>query len=180
MINLLPPRLKQELAYAKLNARLAGYLWLVAVVILALSGTFTAAHLYLSRQIRAAESALNQKNHTIAGFRNLESRAKTLKDQLDTIATIDAGQTRFSLLLADMARATPRGAAITNLALTGDDKKPLRVSAAADSFNAAISLREALAAAPRISGADIENLTANPEGGYKVEITVGFKPGQAK
>ncbi|HSH31241.1 MAG TPA: PilN domain-containing protein [Candidatus Saccharimonadales bacterium] len=180
MINLLPTDLKTERIYARRNARLARYLWLEAIMILALGGAFAAAHLYLANQTRAAEAQVGQKNQTIASFRDVETKAKILSAQLDTINAIDSSQTKFSLLLVDLARTTPRGTAITNLALTGDDKKPVRISATADNFNAAVSLRQALATSPRISAVDIESLTAAPDQGYKVELSVGFKPGQAK
>lgn len=179
MINLLPPQIKQEVAFAKINARIVRYIRITLVVIIILAGLFAGAQLNLARRIQRAEASARDKDRTIASFHDLEGRAKQLNSQLTTILAISRGQTKFSQLLSDLAKVTLRGTTITNITLTGDDKKPVRITALADSYSSAVSLRDALVASPRVSAADTENVTTVP-GGFKVEIIVGFKPGQAK
>ncbi len=179
MINLLPPAIKSEIIYAKHNTIAVRYLWLVITVVVVITISFIGAHMYLNQRLAQTDKVLKQKETQIQSYKQLESQAKALNSRVAAIKNIQDNQPKFSLLLSDLARIMPRNATLVNLNLTGDDKKPVRITAIADTYATAVALRDSLAESSRISAVDIENISAS-NGGFSVNLIVGFKPGQAK
>ncbi len=179
MINLLPTQLKDQTGFAKRNQILIKYVWLAGIVLLIVSASFTGADIYLNHRIDQATTDLSQKETQINSYKGLEEQAKQLNDRVAAIKEIQAGQPKFSLLLTDLAKAMPKGASLTALTLTGDDKKPVRINASADTYNTVVALRDALAASSRIAGVDLDSINSTTSG-VTADLTISFKPGQAR
>lgn len=181
MINLLPPDVKQQVAYSRLNARLFGYVWLLVLTVLICGGLYGYSYYHTHRALSAASLDIANKQKQIDQFKDIEVRAKAVNDRVTAIKNISASQSHFSMLLNELARYTPKTVVIQALTLTGDDKKSVRITATADSKASIASFRDALETAPRISGADIENISYNDtDKSYTTSIAIGFKPGKAK
>jgi Tfp pilus assembly protein PilN len=180
-INLLPQQTKEQVQFAKHNRVVLGYLFLVVVVLGICGGLFGWAWLNLDRREQDFQKQLVQRQNDIAGFKGVEDEAKSANARLSAIKTIQGSQSRFSLLLADLGKYTPKGVFISNINLTGDDKKPVRITADADTYANGVALRDAMASNPRISAADLETINFNGDAKvYSVSVTIAFKPGQAR
>ncbi len=180
MINLLPPQTKAEIMYAKRNAVVVRYVALVLIVAMVVGIGFAGSHWYLDQKLKETADSLASKELVAGGYKDVENAAKTLNARVAAIKAIQDNQPKFSAVLSDLAKTVPQDASITSLTLIGDDTKPVKVSADASSYQAAVSFRDSLAASPRISGADIDSITGNETEGFHVNITIGFKPGQAR
>ena len=180
MINLLPPDIKEQVVYSKRNVLLIRYLWLAVLLIIINAILFGGAMYYLNQRTVQAKSDLATKSSSIAQYKRVEADAKTANDRLTTLKSLRSSQARFSVLLGDFAKYTPQGVYINSITLTGDDKKPVRIVATANTYQQAAAFRDALATSPRISAADIEDISAPATGGYQTNITIGFKPGQSR
>lgn len=179
MINLLPPDIKSQIKFGRRNAALLRYLMLAAALAVVLAAEFALGQIYVNNQIKKAESELAAKNASIAKYRDLEAKAQTVNSRIISIQAIQGSQAKFSLLLDDLAAATPQGVAITSISLTGDDKKPVRVSATALDYKTALSFRDSIAKSPRISAADIESIQQTDR--FKtVTVAFAFHPGKAR
>ena len=176
MINLLPPSAKEDKAYAKLNTQLLRYVWLLVFLIIILGVIFGGTEVYLARQRQSYSKTLTAKQAQIATFSSLEAQAKSANARLKAFKVLVGSQTRFSDLLADLANHTPQGVFINSITLSGT-KAAVQISATANSYQSAASLRDALATSPRVRQADIESITNSSAGIYNVGITVAFKPG---
>ena len=180
MINLLPPAVKEEIRYAKLNRLALRYLRVAVAVVVALAGVFMGAFYLLEQQATVVINDVAQKQKTIADFnRDFTPKAKDASDRLNAIAYVQGTQTRFSALIEDIAKVVPQGVTIDSMTLTGDDKQPMTIAVTAQSYNQALAFRNALVTSPRIAGADLESISAN-SGTFETSIVVAFKPGQAK
>jgi Tfp pilus assembly protein PilN len=179
MINLLPPPVKEQIAFAKLNAVIIRYVQLAVVLIIIFGGAFIGMNMYLSQRVAKSDQEFAGKQSRISTYKDLEATAKTINAQLTAIKSLQDNQPKFSTLLADLAAAMPRGTQITSLTLTGDDKKPVQINATADSYATATGLREALASSPRIAQVDLNSVSQATDG-YAVVLTFTFKPGKAK
>lgn len=179
MINLLPPDIKDQMRYARLNRQALGYLKLVIVVIMVLGGIFATTLWWTNRQAAIAESDVNSKEANIASSATFTAQASAIATRLSAIKTIDASKTHFSLLLDDLAKALPQGVSIDSITLTGDDTSPVRISVTAGTYQEVLDFREAFAESPRISGVDLESI-GQISSGYQASVVIGFKPGQAK
>jgi type II secretory pathway component PulL len=78
-----------------------------------------------------------------------------------------------------LAKVLPKGVSIDSITLTGDDKKPVRVTVTGNSYESILMFREAMVTSPRISGVDLGNIQSSG-GTYSAGVVIGFKPGQAR
>ena len=181
MINLMPPEIKEQIRFAKLNRLALRYLWGAVFVVIALGGVFGWALYNLNAQTKAATANAADKQDTIDHLTStFVPKAKEASDRLSAIKAVQASQTRFSSVIADIAKVEPTGVSIKSMTLTGVDKVPVVIMISADSYNSALAFRNALANSTRIAGADLESITANNDGSFDAQIVIGFKPGMAK
>ena len=181
MINLLPPPIKDEIGYAKLNAWIIRYLKLVLMVAIILGGAFSTTYIYLQHRITNIKSQIATKQVQIDQYASLEAKAKQANSRLTAIQTISTQKTHFSTLLSDLAKVTPQGVTIQSITLTGDATKPVLVSFSATTYQTAVAFRDALVTSSRIAAADIQSIAAAAQsGGYTAAIDIGFKPGEAQ
>jgi Tfp pilus assembly protein PilN len=180
MINLLPPELKIEIAYAKRNAIMVRYIMLTVAIAVVLTGAFIGSHLYLNQRLSDTAASIASKDTIAASYKTVETEAKTLNSRVAAIKAIQDSQPKFSAVLSDLAKTVPKDVSISGLTLTGIDSTPVTISADAVTYQSAVDFRDALAASPRISGADIGSITGSAAAGFHVDITIGFKPGEAK
>lgn len=179
MINLLPPAIKSELRFARYNARLQHYLWLVVAVSLVLAVIFGGTIFYLNLAEHQAQNDLASSKLGIASFSTFEKTAKSTSDRLAAIKAIQASQTHFSLLLQDIAKVLPQNTSLDGITLTGDSTKPVQISILANSYDNALAFRNALATSPRIAGVDLVSI-AKVDKGYAAAFVLAFKPGAAR
>lgn len=179
MINLLPPALKDQVRYAKLNRLMLRYLRSLILIMLIIAGIFIGTIFYLNLQATAAQQDVTEKQTEIAATAKFQASARDISDRLAAIKFVQASQTRFSTLLDDLAKVLPKGVSIDSITLTGSDKQPVRITVAASSYDQILSFREAFALSPRISGVDLENISQSGTT-FQAAVVIGFKPGQAK
>jgi Tfp pilus assembly protein PilN len=179
MINLLPTTAKDQLRFARYNRVTLRYLRSLFAVIVVLAGVFGASIFFLDQQATTISHDIADKQKQISAYGPTLKQAKDVADRLNAIKGIQASQTRFSLLLADLAKVLPKGVSIDSITLTGDDKKPVRVSVTGGSYDSILAFREAVAGSARISGVDLENITQSGSS-FQASVVIGFKPGQAR
>lgn len=181
MINLLPPAIKQELMYSRYNAVIIRYLKLVVAIFLILAGALFGGRWYLNEQISATEASIKTKQDQIASYKELETKALKLNQRITSIQAIQKSQSKFSILLADLAQNMPQGTSISSISLTGDDKKPVRLTVKAVDYKTALGFRDSISKSKRISAADIDDIKKDSESNlYTLTMTFAFSPGQAK
>ncbi len=184
MINLLPPGLKEQIHYARLNRLTLRYVRVVAVVLVVLAAIFVWTLHLLSAQAAAVTADVNDKQKTIAQLSNtLLPKAKDASERLNAIKFVQGTQTRFSAVVADIAKVLPQGVSIDSMTLTGNDAQPVRIGVSSTSYDGVLAFRNALTTSPRIAGADIESIAQKPQAGaaaFAASIVIGFLPGKAK
>ena len=180
MINLLPPEQKEQIRYAKLNRLALAYVRILVLVIVVLGGIFGAAIYWVGQTTEKVVADVADKTATIAELnKTFTPKAKDVSDRLAAIKFVQTTQTRFSAVIADIAKVVPQGVSIDAMTLTGDDKVPVRLTVSSSTYSGALALRNALITSPRVANADIETITSNA-GSYQASIVIAFKPGQAK
>ncbi len=179
MINLLPPSNKDQIHYARLNRRLLGYLRLTILAVVVLAGIFGSSIYYLKWQTRNVGQSVASEQAQIAGYSSKVAVAQEAAGRLASIASIEAGQTKFSKLLGDLAAVMPQGVALTSISLTGDSSKPVSISITASSYNLILAFRNAVATSPRIGGVDLQSISQSGSS-YTAGVIIGFKPGEAR
>lgn len=179
MINLLPSDRKEEIRFAKLNRIVLRYLRLVLVLIIIIGGILGGTIYYLGVLNARAATDIAAKNQELTAGAPFIKQAKDVSDRLLAIKTIQASQTRFSLLLNDLAKVLPQGVAIDTITLTGDDTKPVRIAVSGNTYNSMLAFRDAVAKSTRIIGVDLESISQDTSG-FHAGVVIGFNKGQAR
>jgi Tfp pilus assembly protein PilN len=179
MINLLPTDLKEQIYFAKLNRKAVGYLKLSILVVIVLGVLFGGSLVFLDSQSIKIAKEVAKTEIEIAATQPFRTEAIGVSARINSIKEIQATQTRFSILLDDIAQILPAGVSIDSISLTGNDKTPVKLSVTGGTYESVLELRDALVTSARISGADIENISKSGTT-YTGSVVIGFKPGQAK
>lgn len=179
MINLLPPGLKEQIRYAQYNRIITGYLRLTIVVLLVIASIFMGTIFYVNHQTLQVSKAAAARQDTLVAYLPTQQKLQDASDRLSSIKTLEASQTRFSVLLANFAQYLPQGVSLEGITLTGDDKKPLSITVLGTTYDSVLAFRNAILLSPRIAGADIIGINHNSNG-YEGSLVIAFKPGMAK
>jgi Tfp pilus assembly protein PilN len=183
VINLLPPDIKEQIRYSRRNRLLRNYLIMSVSVTAVLAGALLGGRLYLNQQVSDAQSRIADKNLQIASYKKVEDDAKKINARLSAIQSIQKSQTKFSVLLDDLAQNLPQGSSISSLTLTGDEQKPVRMMVNAVDYGTATSVRDSITKSKRISAADIESIQG-PDNQktkyYQVTVSFAFNPGATR
>ncbi|HEY6736531.1 MAG TPA: PilN domain-containing protein [Candidatus Saccharimonadia bacterium] len=181
MINLMPPALKEQIRYAKLNRLVLRYVKVTVLVVVVLGGIFGWALWQVGINESNADKDLADKQAQISKLTaSFVPQAKQASDRLAAIRYVQDTQTHFSKLIDDIAKVVPQGVSIDSMTLNGDDKTPLRINITAQKYADALNFRNAMTTSPRVAAADLESITGNAAGGFQAVVVVGFKAGQAK
>jgi Tfp pilus assembly protein PilN len=182
MINLMPPAMKEQIRYAKLNRLVLRYVKVTVLVVIVLGGIFGWALWQLQIQAATVDTDMTNKEATIAALnRDFTPKAQEASDRLTAIKFVLTNQTRFSAVIADIAKVVPQGVSIDSMTLTGSDAEPVRIGFNTQTYQGALAFRNALMTSPRIAAADLEVISANTTApGFSAAVIIGFKPGQAK
>lgn len=181
MINLLPSDQKEQIRYAKLNRTALGYVRVLVAVVVVLGAIFGGAIYQVGKQTDAITADVAAKTATIAALNiSFTPKAKDASDRLAAIKYVQTSQTKFSAVIADIAKIVPQGVSIDTMTLTGDDKVPVRISVTASSYAGALAFRNALITSSRIAGADLETISSTSGSSYQTSVVIAFKPGLAK
>lgn len=180
MINLMPPDLKEQIRFAKLNRVALGYARVAVAVVLVLGGIFAWALVQVRQQTNDKSAAVAEKLKEVNSLKaQVLPKAQDASDRLSAIKYVQSTHTRFSLLIADIAKVIPDGVKLNQLQLTGNDKMPVQVTITADQYDEVLAFRNAIITSPRISAADIVTITSAGKS-FNATIIMGFKPGEAK
>jgi hypothetical protein len=122
MINLLPPEQKEQIRYSKLNRLALTYVRVLFLVMIVLGGIFGAAIYWVGNTTEKVVADVAGKTAEIKELNNsFVPKAKDASDRLAAIKFVQASQTRFSAVVADIAKVVPQGVSIDTMILTGNE-----------------------------------------------------------
>ena len=155
------------------------YLRLTLILVVTLAGVFVSSLYVIDHLTAATEQSTTAKQDTIKSYASDLALAQDAAKRLLAIKQVQSSQTRFSVLLDELAKVTPKGTSIDSITLTGDDNKPVRISVTSGSYDAVLNFRDDLAKSSLVSGVDLENI-GNADTIFHASMVIGFKIGQLK
>lgn len=184
MINLMPPDLKEQIRFAKMNRVALTYARVAVAVVVALGGIFAWSLVQVQQQTKDKSAAVAEKLKEVNSLKaQVLPKAQDASDRLSAVKYVQSTHTRFSLLISDIANVIPDGVVLDQLSLTGNEKMPVQVSISAKQYDQVLAFRNAIVTSPRISAADIVTITAGgatKNYNFKATVIIGFKPGEAR
>jgi Tfp pilus assembly protein PilN len=181
VINLMPPDLKSQIRFAKLNRLALRYLRVMFVVVVVLAVVFGGALYLLREQTNKVASDVTTKQKDIEKIsKDFLPKAQDASERLNAIKFVQDSQTKFSVLIADLVKVLPKDTDLETVVLTGDEAKPVQMTVSTKTYDQVLALRKALAEkSTRIANADVVNIV-QVQGGWTGTLVIGFKPGMAK
>jgi hypothetical protein len=158
MINLIEPEVKRQLRAGKLNTILLNYCLMLSVVA-ALTALMFGAGFWLTLRERAtADEQRTRGEQASTAYATTKQAATDFKNDLKQAQTILGSQVSMYDLLTRITGLVPPGVILSNLALgTASLNTPLAISAKAQSYNAAVLLKNNLAGSNVFSAVSIVN-----------------------
>lgn len=181
MINLIPPELKQDIKYGKLNVTLVQYWVLLVMVLVMLVGLLIFGAQVVSTDQQALKESIAEKQLLLSEISGDVEAAKTLESTVETIGKLLEREVSFSQLIREIGAVIPVGANLSNLTLTGNESAPLVIEAEVNSQELAAVVRENLEKSDLFGFADIQSIdvsdtdSAGNALSYIVQIVVNFE-----
>jgi Tfp pilus assembly protein PilN len=120
MINLLPPEIKQNYHYARLNTKMVNWVIVASFALVGLGAISVGGMWYLKQavkpydtQIVAAEADLKQQDQA-----GTEKQVKDISDSLKLVIQVLSKEILFSQLLKQLATIIPSNATLTSFAVS--------------------------------------------------------------
>jgi Tfp pilus assembly protein PilN len=168
MINLLPPDIKQNYRYARLNTKLINWVVVASFALVGLAAISIGGIWYLKQavkpydsQIVAAEANLKQQDQA-----GTEKQVKDISDNLKLVIQVLSKEILFSQLLKQLAVIIPSNATLTSFSVN-QTVGALDITANTTDYNAATQLQVNLAdpANKIFSKADIISINCASDSG---------------
>jgi Tfp pilus assembly protein PilN len=182
MINLLPPDLKEQIKFAKMNRMALRYLRVVIAVVAVLGAIFAGSLYLVNQQTSGVATNVADSQQTIDSLNSsVIPKAQDASNRLAAIQYVQSTQTHFSKVISDLASVLPEGVTIDSLTLDGNTKLPVTMSLTANTYDEALAVRNDLATSSRIAYVDLESIAGQTASGittYNVTVVIAFKSGE--
>lgn len=119
MINLMPPTSKEDIRYARHNAKLTK--WILAVIVAAVGAFFIVGfgQLYLDQSVKTYTKQIeeNQERLRIQKLEETQNRVNEISSSMKLVVQVLSRNILFSKVLREVGAAIPSGAVLTELTI---------------------------------------------------------------
>ena len=179
MINLLPPEIKSERKYGRLNKVV--FVYCLAAILVGISSIVIV--LFNSQLLSADVSRINDEiskaNEQAAKLEKSQKSVEAVATQLEAIETLLQGEIKFSELIPNIAAMFPNGVILNNLTLKGGSLEPLQLNVDLKQQELVSVLQQNLINSDLFEAADIISVTSKGEEAqgaypYQASLSVTF------
>lgn len=119
MINLLPPDTKQDVMYARRNAKLLNWVFAILVSLIGAVAIMLLGQLYLAQSVKAYQAQIEegQERLKIQRIDETQTRVSEISANLKLVVDVLKRELLFSKVLRQVGAAVPSGAVLTELTL---------------------------------------------------------------
>ena len=174
MINLLPPEIKKQQYFAKLNTGIRHYVLIAMIGGILLSATTLIGNLYTKTFTDEVEAQIASKQKEVVAFKKTETKAKDINEQLKKFAAITEQTTRYSSVLKDISNNLPPNTKITGIQFDGKADSTLKITVIANTRESALSVQPTLDKLDRFSFLDIQEFRIYGDV-YQIDLALAFK-----
>lgn len=123
MINLLPSDIKQEISYARRNAKLVGWVISLLVVIVGVALMSAFGIFYIQKNVTNQQKVANTAKERMASQNvdKVKTDLQTLSNNVNTIVQILNRQLLFSKMFTAIGGVLPKGTALNDITLSSSE-----------------------------------------------------------
>ena len=174
-LNLLPPEVKEDIAYAKKNAALYQTLiklialFVVLVAAVGVVGFMT----YKNQQIAKEEKSVAESR--LASWKNTETDAKDFAERLNLVSKIRSNNLDWQLVITELAKSTPANVQLTSFDFTANSSSRVSLTGQARSNTDIGTFRELLSKSKLFQYVDIESTSASTDSSDGTKSIISFR-----
>lgn len=178
MISLLPPDIKTQQHYARMNNNLRRYVILTIILGGLLSVVLVAGNIFANIFTNELDKQLVEQNQKVAQYKDVEKKASDINGQLKKLTTVLGKTTRYSEVLKDIANHLPAGSRISSLSISGNPEDPLIMTVSATNERTALQVQPNLETMDRFGFVDIQEFR-DLGTSYEVDLALTFTDTEA-
>lgn len=156
-LNLLPDEIKKEIEFAKKNAKLLQYVYIIMAVLVCFVGLIFSLSFVLYTQKSTAQDQVSLAESQIEEQNTKLTQAQDLYKRLQVIKSIRSDSIDWQYVFSEIARVTPTNLQIQSFTSPSGSTKA-RLTGLADSEQSVVALKENMASSPLFSYIDIESI----------------------
>ncbi|MDD3678707.1 MAG: PilN domain-containing protein [Patescibacteria group bacterium] len=170
-INLLPNNIKAEIEQTKKNKKTVGYLLKSIAITLLIVAASALTFIYQKNILLEFKRDVDEKTKASQNFGDLESRAASFSERINTITKILKDINHWTGVLEEIKKITPSDASLSTVSIDADKTSRGKITGFAKTKNIVATLRSAMENSDKFDYVDIEssNIVVNPESGKEVE-----------
>lgn len=123
VINLLPPKFKQERKIRKLVKTVSVFLLTIFIILLILTGGILAANYFAKEDLKKIDAKIAEQEKILFRYKETEDEIKTVNTKLGKIESANNNRVFWSILLIELSKLTPSQVQIKTLAMDQKNKK---------------------------------------------------------
>lgn len=183
MINLMPPKMKREIAAGRTNVLLWRYCLVSFALAFLLLVMIGAVYFIMVQSKSRAEDAIASGKQRIDEYSEVQQKYDAFAQNLAIAKSILSKDIRYSKLAIRIAQALPSGVILNSLSLDAKEfGKQVVLDAAGRSYVDAVQLKTALEKNPLFTNVNIGSVThaKDDKGGYayQIKMNVTIAPGE--
>ena len=178
MINLLPPEIKQEIAFGRKNEKLVRWVTAVVIVIAGIGLLSLFGQFYITKNVKNQQkvSKVSQERMAAQNYEGTKKELQSLSDNVKTVVQILSKQLLFSKMLTTIGSILPSGTVLSDITLSSTDSAiDLSISATdrAAATQAFVNVKD-----PKnnfFTNADLISINCDSAGGKKYPCTATIR-----
>ncbi|MDD5693183.1 MAG: PilN domain-containing protein [Patescibacteria group bacterium] len=160
-LNLLPPEIKDEINYAKKNAKLVSTLTLLLSVCIVFFAFFLVLIIIINDQKNIANIEKEFSTKLVQDKASMEQKASDLSKRLVLVKKLKDNRTDWDTILKKITESTPAGLQLQSVQITNNEKNRAIISGIALSDRDIVLFKDLLTATNYFKYVDIESITEN-------------------
>ncbi len=165
-LNLLPPEIKEEINYAKKNAKLVSRLTLILSICIAMIVFFVVLAIIIRDQENIAKAEKEFAEKLVQDKAPVEQKSSDIAIRLALIKKLKTQRTDWEEIFQKISANTPAGLQLQSIEMTNNEKTRATISGMALSDRDIVLFKDLLSGTDAFKYVDIESIT---EGGKSTE-----------
>jgi Tfp pilus assembly protein PilN len=166
-LNLLPPEIKEEIAYSKKNARILKYLGFSLSGFILIFAFFFGLGLAIKNKQSVYEVEKTSAQRILETSKDTQAKANDLSERLKLIKKLKDGRTDWNAIFEALSANTPTGVQLASIDISTEKNSRVKITGLAKTDRDIALFKDLLAQSKVFEYVDIENISeaSDPTGG---------------
>jgi len=162
VINLLPPKFKQEKKVKKITKMISIFLTTVFIILLIVTASLWFANYETKKDIGTLNNKIAEQNNILLHYKKVDESIKAVNLKLSKIESVDSSRMIWSNIIIELSRSTPSQVQMKTLTLDQQNKK-ITLTGYAETRNDIARFKEKMSGSKYFNNVTFSSSTRNEE-----------------